>query len=436
MESADKMNSTLKVSLAAYLWPEVRFSIIVAWVTLLAVCVFLYVGFLGAFNIRNLNSSLAIANETIVEAVEVNDWNFVLSALQANSNSKNIYSLNLTSADKGQFYAGPFGDKSFGFGEFCQSIESKNGLLLNGCSRILTKTDFIAIFLFICISIAFGCLSLVILKDRALLLFRRVADLLLSNPSSRSNIVEIDNVHSKLIAHAIEQEKQSKEVALAHLATQVAHDIKSPLSTLQLATYDLDSLADDRKKLIQLATQRISCIAEKLLNQYRVIKAVPPSVDACDASVVVRNIVFEKRVSLKKNVEIELVETSGSKTSMVSEVEFSSLVSNLLDNAIDAVKEGGWIKVELCELTTGEIELQICDSGAGFSGDALKRAGSRGFTFGKDAGNGLGLYSAKECLERWGGKLMLRNSANAGALVSARLPSLKKKMVNESGNSQ
>lgn len=101
--------------------------------------------------------------------------------------------------------------------------------------------------------------------------------------------------------------------------------------------------------------------------------------------------------------------------------QLERLLSNLLDNAVEAVRDEGQVTVTTA-LVKGMIELTVKDTGRGIPADVLPRLGQKRATFGKAEGSGLGLYHAKSCVESWGGSLQVDSKLGEGTTVRLRLP--------------
>lgn len=135
--------------------------------------------------------------------------------------------------------------------------------------------------------------------------------------------------------------------------------------------------------------------------------------------VAIKDIISEKDLEYRhKNVRFELLldkpELAFTLTSG-SYKEIQRMFSNLINNAVNAMPEGGTIKVE-CYKTDSNLILQFCDQGQGITEDKINKLLSP--TEAKEAGIGLGLQHAKEYMKKHGGDLKIKSTVGVGTTVT------------------
>jgi signal transduction histidine kinase len=92
--------------------------------------------------------------------------------------------------------------------------------------------------------------------------------------------------------------------------------------------------------------------------------------------------------------------------------EMKQVLSNLVANAADAVSLDGMITVKLrCDKSNENetLELVVEDDGPGIPGDLADSIFEPFFTTKQDVGTGLGLWIAREIVERHGGSIQLES---------------------------
>lgn len=227
---------------------------------------------------------------------------------------------------------------------------------------------------------------------------------------------------------AKDQERQLRDARVrAEVAEQVAHDIRSPLSALDAAAAATASLPEWERSLIRDAVAQARAIADDLLQRYRAAgrgAAEPATVQPLAA--LVEAAVAGKRLELRSRPGVELAAsiepTAHQLHARVQAVEFQRVLSNLLNNAVEAMDDRpGRVLVQLAG-SREWVAVAVCDDGKGIAPDAMPGLGARGASHGKAGGSGLGLHHARSCAESWGGRLELASTPGKGTTVTLLLP--------------
>lgn len=227
--------------------------------------------------------------------------------------------------------------------------------------------------------------------------------------------------------------------ALAKFAQQVAHDIRSPLAALEVATGDgAFQVPQDKRALIGDAVGRIRDIANSLLDKHRSLAAgadifrmnsassIEMDLEPLPLSGLIESLVAEKRLEFSARPHLAIAYRPNASASgtlaKVQPVEFKRLLSNLINNSVEALgEEGGCVDVSLSALDLRTL-VSVKDDGKGIPPEVLTSLGRRGETFGKKGGSGLGLHHARASVESWGGTLEISSEIGKGTAVSVFLP--------------
>lgn len=217
--------------------------------------------------------------------------------------------------------------------------------------------------------------------------------------------------------------------ALADAAAQVAHDIRSPLTALEVVAAESDHLPEEKRAMIRAAVGRMRGIADGMLERYRGRGEEGAGKEALSIqplAVLLDSILGEKRLQCRPNADLSLVAafdpSAGAALAAVQPGEFKRLLSNLLNNAVESFDErGGTVTVSL-SARDGRALIGVTDDGKGIPPDILSRLGQKGETHGKTGGTGLGLHHARACAESWGGRLDLASEPGKGTTVTVSLP--------------
>ena len=247
---------------------------------------------------------------------------------------------------------------------------------------------------------------------------------------------EIQDIRNKLAeSHRMLLEKERQEldlkakVELANLARQVVHDIRSPISALNMLAAASRSIEADQRALLIGATKRINGICSLLLEKFKGVEEVIPANPrnrVQDAKALLTQLIAEKQVQYGDlNLQFNLNCTIAHSEVEIDEVEIGRVFSNLIDNAVEACEPDiGVIEISVGSDENG-VSFTIADNGKGIDADILPKLGHAGATFGKSGsarGNGLGLFHAKVTTEKAGGTLQIRSRLGEGTKIKITLP--------------
>lgn len=218
---------------------------------------------------------------------------------------------------------------------------------------------------------------------------------------------------------------QAAANALIQISAQVAHDIKSPLAALGVAAKGLESLPPEQRSLIDGAVNRMQGIADDLLQRYRAPSAASAisKLMVCPLGGIIEQVLAEKRLQHKEKtgVTIEFAGASNEINALVEPKELQRLLSNLINNSVEAFDTTGTVSVSLSVLD-GRVLIEVKDTGKGIPAVILAKLGQKGETHGKAGGNGLGLYHARTTIEGWGGGFKIESEPGKGTTVAIELP--------------
>ena len=241
----------------------------------------------------------------------------------------------------------------------------------------------------------------------------------------------------------IEKEKSEKVrvEAISSITRQVAHDIRSPLSALNLVSGTLLEISEEKRLLIRNAVQRINDIANQLLENSK-HSSVSYSTSVINSqskilnnelkiellSSVIDSIVSEKRIQYRElqDVVIEADINQGyGLFARVNTVELQRMISNLLNNSVEALNNAkGNIKVVIRGYSE-VVNLIIQDDGCGIPEYLVNKLGKSEISYGKsntESGSGLGLFHAKKTTENFGGKFEILSKEGLGTTIVINLP--------------
>jgi two-component system sensor histidine kinase HydH len=227
----------------------------------------------------------------------------------------------------------------------------------------------------------------------------------------------LDTAHSEAL-------RRSQLAFLGEIAGNIAHEVRTPLSTLKAAAQLvgnpgvapdrqqrlLESIVSEVDRLNRVVTDLVD-IARPATASYRpepvgpvVARAVSLFAAAADTA----------SVQLQYDAAPEPLVVRGS-----SDRLYQTLV-NLIRNAMQAVGESGTVTVR-SRRHGDTVVLEIEDSGPGVPPDMLPKIFSPFVTM-KPDGAGLGLAIARRIVEEHGGTISVENREDVGARFTIRLP--------------
>lgn len=215
-----------------------------------------------------------------------------------------------------------------------------------------------------------------------------------------------------------------QKAVVAEVAAQVAHDIRSPLSALNMAIGGRQNIDGERLELMRSAMARIQNIADDLLQKYR----DQPNIEGERARIflapAISSLVREKQIQYG-HTSIEFV-CFPEAEQLSAEVQLSQLqrvLSNLMNNAVEALIDGkGTVTISLRKDFANAV-IEIEDNGRGMSESLVRQLGNYRISEGKsgDSGSGLGFIHAARTVESWGGTIEIQSQVDVGTRVSLRL---------------
>lgn len=229
-------------------------------------------------------------------------------------------------------------------------------------------------------------------------------------------------------AHAsVDRDQTIRSLAVATLARQIAHDIRSPMTALRMAAGSAEGVTDDVRKLLIASGARLGQIADTLLQLKLRTPNEGSGVTEVQLAALMKDILNEKRRQYSARQDVELVQDLDEAAFVrIDPVEWKRVLSNLLHNAYAAVKGKG--RIEVSTLREGDrITIQIRDSGDGFDQSLLRviREKSPLLADGRPRADfGIGIPHAQLIVEASQGRLNFNSSPKAGTSVTIELPAI------------
>ena len=209
--------------------------------------------------------------------------------------------------------------------------------------------------------------------------------------------------------------------AVGQLAAGVAHEVRNPLVAVKLLIESAlagGELTADDLAVIHGEVGRLEQTVAGLLDFAR---PTPPRRELIDLrSVAAAGVELVRGRSDTQNVEVRVSAPAQPVPAAVDANQLQGVVVNLLLNALDALRAGGRIEVDLRYMPAG-VALEVRDTGPGIAPEVLTRL-FEPFVSTKDTGTGLGLSVSRRVVREHGGEIVGENPPGGGARFLITLP--------------
>ncbi|HEX5071183.1 MAG TPA: HAMP domain-containing sensor histidine kinase, partial [Vicinamibacterales bacterium] len=241
-------------------------------------------------------------------------------------------------------------------------------------------------------------------------------------------VQDFNTMTRMLAAQRAELARANQVQAWAEMARQVAHEIKNPLTPIQLAAEHLQRVHDDARR--PLGTVVDQCLTT-ILTQVRLLRQIAsefstfagaptPRIERLDVAGLVRAVVEPYLAAPPNGTEIRTAVPSNLPSIRGDRTLLSRALTNLVENALQAMPSGGRLRIE-ANADDAHVEIRVIDTGVGMDEEGVRRAFEPYFST-KTGGSGLGLANAKRNIELCGGEVTLTSQPREGTTVAVRLP--------------
>jgi signal transduction histidine kinase len=226
----------------------------------------------------------------------------------------------------------------------------------------------------------------------------------------------IQNARDELIRH-------ERIATIGRLSTSIVHDLRNPLAAIYGGAemlVDAELSPEHSRRLasnIYRASRRIQELLQELVD---VSRSNARPLEICNLSEIANGATEPiaaaadaQNVSMDVNVPSEIYV-------MADHDRLGRVFINLIDNALDAMPEGGVLRIS-CSVDANSAIVHIEDSGRGISDEAWQTLFEPFSSVGKKNGLGLGLALARQTMLDHGGELWADRSMSRGARFHLRL---------------
>lgn len=223
--------------------------------------------------------------------------------------------------------------------------------------------------------------------------------------------------------------RAQRDAAWGEVAKRLAHEIRNPLTPIQLSAERLamklaDKLSAQDAEILRRATDTIVNQVTALKGMVDAFRDYARSPRTKLQKLDVNGVIREVMTLYESNPAVKIDLCDGPLMIMGDETLLRQVLHNLMQNAQDAVLDVVNPMIQISSRLEGR-SVYVCvqDNGAGFAADILPRA-FEPYVTNKSKGTGLGLAVVKKIIEEHQGQIMLGNAEQQGARILLILPML------------
>lgn len=240
----------------------------------------------------------------------------------------------------------------------------------------------------------------------------------------------------QLLAKALGQDvsklaAQEKQLLLSRLLARFAHEIRNPLSSLDIHVQLLEEdLAQAPAEVREKSAERLEIIhgeihrLETIVRQFLSLSG-PSALALCDVAPesLVRHVWTLLRPEAEaRGIELSLDVPDGLPAIRADAGQLTQALLNLAINALQAVDRAGRVDLRVRGgATAGSLTIDVRDSGPGVPADKQSAIFEPFFST-KPEGTGLGLWIVQQIVIAHGGVVQVENPPGGGAVFRIELP--------------
>jgi signal transduction histidine kinase len=250
-------------------------------------------------------------------------------------------------------------------------------------------------------------------------------------------IRDFNRMAEDLKRQRIELERTQRLEAWADMARQVAHDIKNPLTPIQLSAEHAQRVNVDQGR--PLSPVLDECVAA-ILSQVRLLRQIAAEFSSFASTATARpaptrvaelveEVIGPYRVGLDGRITLEFTVDAPMPTISVDRTLLARAITNVIENALHAMPGTGrlttHVGTSVQDGAAGDhrraVVIEISDTGIGMDAESMAKIFEPYFST-KAAGTGLGLTIAKRNVELNGGTIQVRSQKGVGTTVTLTFP--------------
>jgi signal transduction histidine kinase len=253
-----------------------------------------------------------------------------------------------------------------------------------------------------------------------------------SSDELRRLVQDFNQMAADLKRQRTELERTQRLEAWADMARQVAHDIKNPLTPIQLSAEHARRINADRGR--PLSPVLDDCV-NAILTQVTLLRQISaefssfassptPRPEVTDVAALIQEVVESYRTGLTGRIAIDVHAPPDLPAVTIDRTLFARALTNIIENALHAMPGTGRLTISLRPSSAGArpaVSVEVTDTGVGMGPDDVAKIFEPYFST-KATGTGLGLTIAKRNVELNGGAIEVASQRGTGTTVTITLP--------------
>lgn len=248
-----------------------------------------------------------------------------------------------------------------------------------------------------------------------------------SQDELRRLVDAFNTMAAELKAQQQQLERTHRLEAWAEMARQVAHEIKNPLTPIQLSAEHLRRVHIDRGEPLSPVLE--GCVSS-ILEQVRLLRQIAGEFSSFASSptarptriqvaTLVEEVIGPYRTGLAGRIEIAVEVATDLPPVVADRTLIGRALTNIIDNALHAMPGRGSLRIRAWA-ETAAVAIAVSDTGVGMDDEALSRVFEPYFST-KATGTGLGLTIARRNVELSGGSIAVASEKDRGTTVTMRV---------------
>jgi signal transduction histidine kinase len=242
-----------------------------------------------------------------------------------------------------------------------------------------------------------------------------------------SRVSEVRRIQQSLLS--LRQKLRLKQKVRKTVLDELVHQTRTPLTIMKTRLEALeDGVIPFSRHEAEVMHHQVDALTELLANVTRLIdvsgEAYPVKLTAVDLRELLTRIAAGMKPQFERKGIVLDVDPGQAGIAQTDSHLLSQVLYNVVTNAFKYTEVGGQVNVT-CAQTDGVYEIRVQDTGRGIAADDLSAifdAYYRGSQTNEIEGDGLGLYVAKQNMDRLGGSIAVESTVGEGTTFTVRIP--------------